>query len=251
MSKTSFADLDKALEAAATAAPEAAPTPTAITPAPSAEIVPDSFFGNEGLEGDVDAAGIQVPWIHLVHSVGDLSAKFQAGSLLYNGEVVLKLPLEAVVLRLKNYVIEDVPFQDREEGQRMRTFENEAEARQAGFAMSWERKDLGKDRDYCTPCADIDLLVKGYPEIAELCPLDFNGEPYLIARHRTKGVNHKLAAGRVISAAAFNRGKPLTAFRWEFTAKRGLEGKNHVWRSYLTQKSKNSEEFVTWARQLL
>ena len=230
------------------------PAETAITPTVPAntEVVPDSFFSNEGLEGG-DIGQIQIPWILLVHGVGDLSEKFQPGTLCLNGDNALKTPMNITVVRQKMYLLEHIPFAQRDEETRPKRFASMAEARGAGYIPRWESYGLNDPTIKTVDnCADMDILVEGDPADESFpFPLEHDGKPFLFARIRAKGKDFKLAAEKVKSVAAFNRDKPLSLFKWELKTVRLKEGTNWVWRLSLTPKGKNSDEFVQFARQLL
>ena len=226
--------------------------PAEIVPAAAqpTEIVSDNFFTNEGLEG-ADVGQVQVPWILLVHGVGDLSEKFQPGTLCLNADVALKQPLNVTVVRQKMYLLEDIPYAQRTEESRPKRFADLATARAAGYIPKWEAYGLNDPTVKCVVnCADMDILVEGSAE-DELYPLDFDGKPYLFARIRAKGKDFKLAAEKVKSLAQFNPNKPLCVFKWVLKTVRLKEGTNWVWRLNLTPAGKNTEEFVAFARQLL
>lgn len=239
--ESSFANADQAAEI----------IPTELVPTGSNEIVPDNFFSNEGLEGG-DIGQTQIPWICLVHGVGDLSAKFAAGSLVLNAETALKQPLEITVVHQKMYMLEDIPFNSPERGtRRPNKFISLEQARAAGYLPKWETYDMdASEVKAVVNCADMDILVKGAPEEANY-PLEYSGVPYLYARMRAKGGDFKLTAEKVKSMAAFNKGKPLCVFKWTLTTNRLKIGANWVWRLNFASAGKNTPEFIDFARQLL
>jgi len=240
MSGSSFANVDTAIEQASEEV------------APSNALVAENFYSNEGLEGG-DVGQVQVPRIFIVHGVGDLSEKFQAGQLVLNAEQVLKQPLEITVVRQKMFMLEDIPFNSPDRGERMpKKFATVQEARNAGFIPKWESYEnpAAEGMPVVVNCADMDILVKGNAEDI-VCPLDFNGEGYFFARLRGKGKDFKMTAEKVKTSATFSKGTPLTGFRCVLTTVRLKEGKNFVWRLNYASKGKNTPEFVDFARQLL
>jgi hypothetical protein len=241
--ESSFANADQAADI----------VPTEIVPVQlgDAPIVTEDFFTNEGLEGD-NIGQTQIPWIFLVHGVGDLSAKFAPGSLVLNAELLLKQPLEITVVHQKMFMLEDIPFNSPERGvRRPNKFATLDLARAAGYLPKWETYDMETDGvKAVVNCADMDILVKG-SATEENYPLDYSGTPYLFARMRAKGGDFKLTAEKVKSIANFNRGKPLCTFKWVLTTNRLKIGANWVWRLNFASSGKNTPEFIEFARQLL
>ena len=242
---SSFANIDNEIAKTPVA-------PTEIVPANSnTEVVADNFFSNEGLEGG-DIGQVQVPWITVVHGVGDMSVKFTPGQLVLNGELVLKQPLKISVVRMKMFMLEDIPFNSPERGtRRAERFPDVATARAAGFVPKWESYDLDdKSVRTVVNCADMDILVEGAPD-EQNYPLEFGGLPFLFARTRAKGKDFKLSAEKIKTTAVFNPKLPLCIFKWVWETARVKEGANWVWRHKLTSAGKNTPEFVEFARQLL
>lgn len=252
MAQTKFDDID--VDPAT--APAEAPKTTALAPTQGTEIaVPrdDAFFKNDGFEGEYDKNSLTIPRITLVHAVGDLSEKFEAGAIVLNGEKTLKTPLEIIPLKIKSFVQEYIAYNDEDrKGDIPKRWENEAEARAAGFIAPWEREDKEDKSPTFEPAASIDLLVKGYPEIADLCPLTFDGSEdcFMPVRLFVKGKQHGLIVKRLFTQSQFNKGAHPATFRWTLTPKRGKEGSNWCWRMHIDLRGRNTPEQVAQYRSI-
>lgn len=252
MAKTTFTDIDAEPVTSDEEAPKTETTALAPTQSTAVAAQDDSFFSNEGFEGFTDKKALEIPRIILVHAVGDLSANFEPGSVVLNGEKKLVLPLEIIPLRVSNFIREHIPYNDESRKDDIpKTWKTPEEARKDGFVFFWEKDREDKSTPVCENAANIDLLMKGYPEIADLCPVNIGDDFFMPVRMSVKGKQHKLVYNKLYTQASFNKGAPPCAFRWGLSTKRLKEGSNWVWRMHIDLKGRNTPEQIEQYRSIL
>lgn len=210
---------------------------------PSGTVVEASFFRNENMSGEYDKNDLIIPGLNLVHAVGDLSAVFSPGQLVYNKEDVVPTPVTVTVLRTKKYLQEKLPY-----GSEIlpRRFTTQAEARAAGLVPQWEKKNAGNEElGVFEPVLETQLLIEGDPAKHSAWPLEFKGKPYAIARYIFKSYAYDTAKV-IISAAALGLSRGLHTGYWQMTTVREKKGINWVWLPKMRLTGKHDEETLAW-----
>jgi hypothetical protein len=95
-----------------------------------------------GVEGELDRSDFQMPKLELVHGVGDLSALFDAGDIVYNSCVKLASKNEPVflaVLAVRKFYRESLPY-DPDRDTPSRVFLTAEEASDAGLTTQWDNE---------------------------------------------------------------------------------------------------------------
>lgn len=174
MSKTDLSNLDDTNSAVP-------PAETALTqPAPAELATNDEFFSNSGFDGEFNKSDIRMPYLSLVHGVGDLSKLgFLPGSLVYNREVVVAEPVKGVMLPeagafmipLRGYkeFVETITDEQFKAGIKARRFRKEIDARNAGLISKKEARE-SKATNTFTPALQVQCLIRA--------PKNVNGKPF-------------------------------------------------------------------------
>lgn len=254
--KTSFADADQAAQVPD--APNAEPT-AALVPQATNEIVPDSFFGNDQIEGDFDKSDLKIPRLSVVQSVGPLSGElgFVPGTIVYNKETVIGTPsknpqgaingtdgLILTLLHLKKYFLEDLPYGAEAMPQYFKTADD---ARRAGFLPIQDKRQMGAEHKYFKPVIDADVLIKGTPENVTF-PFDFNGTPYAVARWTLQSTAYSRVGKQFATDATLALRQGLTSKFYTVSVKREKLGQNFVYVPKATLTGVNPPEFVEWIK---
>jgi hypothetical protein len=264
--KTSFEQIDEQIAAAQAAPTAETPTSTAVAEAPAGSLVDDSFWGNDGFDGDIDERIVQTPYLELVHGVGKLSeAGYSPGQLVYNKETVMATPKMgkmdpadgASVIILKGFIeyAEDVSQDEWTEGVRPRKSRKEADLRAFGLVTAKEKRE-SSDPDARTfrPLMNIKVLVEA--KDGAVFPFDApNGKTYALAAvSLTKG--SYWAAGKVLGTY-FNNDVRLTRkpITWKtfklFTQQFKASGSpNSVWSIHAKPERVNDEALLKWIAEL-
>lgn len=245
--KQSFADTDAKAE---NPAPEPKAATTALVPKQSSELVADSFFNNEGVEGCFDKSDLKMPRLNLVQNVGPLSGElgFKPGVFVYNKETDLGAgPLKITLVKLRRYLLEDLPYGSEQFPQ---VFKNMEEAAAAGFLDIRQKKEMGEDHQYVKPVLDADVLIEGRESDVSF-PLDFEGVPYAMARWTLQSTAYSRVGKTFFtdSQLALRAGLP-TKF-YNISAKKEKLGENWVFVPRAQLAGRNTEAFVKWVKEVV
>jgi len=262
--KTSFEQIDEQIAAAQAAPTAETPTSTAVAEAPAGAIVDDSFWGNDGFDGEVDKSLVRTPYIELAHGVGGLAEKgFNPGSLIYNKETALAEPKKGemspadgvVITLLKGFIeyVEDVSNTEWSEGIRPRRARKEQELRNLGMVTVKERRSSGNEelRVY-RPAMQLQVLVEG--KGTEGFPLEFGGKSYALAGlNLTKG--SYWGAGQIFGTFINESRMIKKPLLWKsfriFTKLEKFPGStNAVWSIKAAPGAKNDEALLKWIAEL-
>lgn len=252
---TSFANADQAAQV-----PEAPPAEsTELVPQAPSEIVPDSFFGNDDIEGDFDKSDIKIPRLALVQNVGPLSGElgFTPGTFVYNKETVLgtsvKNPQGAIIgtdgititlLHLRKYFLEDLAY-----GSEVMPvlFKTSDDARRAGFLPVQDKRAMGPDHKYFKPVIDADVLIRGTPENITF-PFDYNGTPHAIARWTLQSTAYTRVGKQFATDATLALRSGLANKHYTVSARKEKLGQNFVFVPKATLTGVNPPEFIAWIK---
>lgn len=243
--KTSFSDAD------VTNVP-VAPATEALVPTSDSQVVPDSFFSNDAVEGDFDKSDLKIPRLSVVQGVGDLSGElgFTPGQFIFNREVDLgNKDIKISLVRLKKYFVEEIPGPYNRNGPMPALFKSQDDAMRAGFISSAEKKAMGPDHKYFSPVIDADLLIEGKPERVEF-PFEFEGVPYALARWSLRSTAYgKVGKGFFSDSQLALRAGLSTKFYMLSTEKVKTNAGHwiHVPKARIT--GKNSDAFVAWVKE--
>lgn len=247
--KTSFADADSSF-----ASPEAQSTTpvasTAVATRPPQELVPDSFFNNDNVEGGFDKDDLKIPRLNLVQSVGPLSGElgFKPGAFVYNKEADLGSgPIKITLLKLRKYFLEDLPYGSETFP---RLFKSAEEAAAAGFLDIRQKREMGEEHKYVKPVLDADVLIEGKADEATF-PLDFNGTPYAMARWTLQSTAYSRVGKGFFTDSQLALRAGLSTKFYTISTKREKLGNNFVWVPRAQLSGRNSDEFIAWIKDVV
>jgi hypothetical protein len=268
--KSSFANADQAVvptETVDQVPANAVQTETQVAVAAPTELAPpDSYFANDGVEGDFDKSDIKMPRISVVQSVGPLSGElgFLPGTIVYNKETVLGTPfhgpdtpngkgpiigtdgLIVTLVALKKYFLEDLPY-DPASMDIPQYFKTLEDARRAGFLPSQDKREMGPDHRYVKPVADADFLIRGTDKNITF-PLDFNGTPYAKARWTLQSTAYSRVGKQLFTDSQLALRNGLTTKFYTISVRREKLGANWVFVPKATLTGMNTPEFQTWIK---
>lgn len=255
MAKSSFADADAEAVTTPEVVAPVANQQTSVVPATGGAVgVPDSFFHNEGMEGDIDRSDIKMPRLALGQNVGPLTNElgFKPGDFVFNKEVALGPNIKVTLVRISKYYLQDLPFGSEEMPLFFKTADD---ARRAGHLSIQDKysmdKEARKDHKFFKPVLDADVLIEGYAT-AEYSsfPLDFNGTPYALARWSLQSTAYSRVGKQFITDGTMALKSGLSTKHYTVSAKREKLGANFVFVPTARLAGKNSDEFVQWAEDL-
>jgi len=235
----------------------------ALATSGGSQIVPDSYFANEGVEGDFDKSDVKMPRISVVQGVGPLSGElgFIPGTIVYNKETVLgnviKNPAGAVLgtdglivtlVHLKKYFLEDIPYGTSEAiPQYFKTLDD---ARRAGFLPSADKRTMGPDHKYAKPVVDADILIRGDASNVTF-PFDFEGVPYAMARWTLQSTAYGRVGKQFFTDSQLALRAGLSTKFYTVSVKKEKLGQNFVFVPKATITGVNSPEFIAWVKSVV
>lgn len=181
---------------------EIANTEVAVVPASNtlATTSQNKSLGECGVEGEILAGDLKFPRINLVQKLGPLSDAFDAGSIVFNREVVLASKTGSVdmtVLRLKKQYQEVIPF-DSEEHPRM--FNTIAEVREVGGSI------IRGEGKLFAEIAHLQVAIKRPENCSEdadgLFCEEFEGNRYALSLWTLAKTAYTSAGKKIITTAA-------------------------------------------------
>lgn len=258
--KSSFANADQEAEVVSPeTTPVAAPSTALVPASPTALAQNDSFFSNEGLEGEFDQSDIKIPRFSVVQAVGPLSGElgFIPGQIVYNKETivgtVVKAPtggvlgtekLKITLLRLKKYFMEDLPYGSEE---RPAMFKSSDDARAAGFLPVQDKKKCGPEHKYFKPLIDADILVEGDASNVTF-PFNYNGTPFAIARWTLQSTAYTVVGKQFATDAGLSLRAGLQTKFYTVSCKKEKVGANWVFVPRVQLTGLNDAAFQQWIK---
>ena len=269
--KTSFANADQ--DSVPVATDEAVPTTpantdTSVATQASSAVVPDSYFHNEGVEGDFDKDDVKIPRLAIVQAVGPMSGElgFSPGQIVYNKETVLGSavlgPVNAqgkpgpqigtdgvkmTLIRIKKYFLEDLPYSPGGDGPRAAYFKTLDDARKAGFLPIQDKREMGPDHRYVKPVLDADVLIEGTKENLTF-PFDYKGTPYAVARWTLQSTAYSRVGKGFFTDSQLALRAGLSTKFYIVSCKREKLGENFVQVPRAVLSGRNDDEFIAWVK---
>jgi len=221
--------------------------PTSHELAPQAPAAIQTAMESEGL----DSSDLQLPRLSIVQAVGPLSEKFKPGQLVLAGEHVLANPqdnkgesVELVVLaKPRKTFVENLPYGTE---QRPQVFNNPQEVANAGGTLEW----VGKTAPSYVPVATAICLVRTDDDRL-IMKKDPEGKGWTVAIWSIRGTAYPRAAKPLFTAMVLKLGGHMPRAKWTLSAVREKVGTNWVWVPVLTDKGRNTPEFVAFAESAL
>ena len=264
MSKFTFSSKTNTTTDAAEASTESTSAVAVVTPntslAPSRPAAPMAVGG---LVGDFGDADIKLPRLNIVQGVGDLSADFKPGSIVYNGEVALipagdpkewTSPLNLTVISARKDFIQNTDYDSDERADVVGSLE---EVEQRGGTIEW----LNDQPPSWLPRLTMLVLIEapeGNEAFAERCSLVApNGKPCELALWTVRKSAYTRAGKAVMTAARYNlRNKEtnepeLHHGKWTLQVRREKLGQYQVYVPLLKQNGRHDKEYVDFAAQLM
>jgi len=280
MGKSSFTDIDAKNVTEADAEVTQQTETTAIAPQNTAVANAEDFnFQNDGFADEIDARNINIPFIKLVHGVGDLSREgFAPGSLVFDKNLVLLEPAkpgksqEPLTIHPLNGMFGGLDYIEYPTNAQYEAyqaaglrgggpFKNEVEAKAAGYVTSKEAKEIKRLNPAANPLIygprlSLCVLVEGNKD--SNFPYEFGGKTYnRAALVLTKGSYY--SAGKdlytgVVTARQLNKANPgqfpLFWTSWHLTTKfwKAPGAVNGAFNVNAKQGTKTSPEFIAWVK---
>jgi len=180
------------------------------------------------ISGDVDASDIKFPRLEMVYGVGAVSELFDAGDIVYNGNLRLAAkgePVHMTVASLSKYYAEVIPFDPTGET-RARIFATKDEVKEAGLWVEWRNNE----KPPVSECATLLVIVECPAGVDDSSfPLSFTEADGTvrslgIAEWTVRNTSYTRVAKQVISAQAFFLRDSLLRGRWELRTLRQKAG---------------------------
>ncbi|MBP7830727.1 MAG: hypothetical protein KA248_12505 [Kiritimatiellae bacterium] len=201
------------------------------------------------VSGELHRSMIMVPRLNVVQAVGGLSEQFDAGTVVFNGEIVLAKPgepMEIVVAHIHVCIEEDLEFGSEAMPRR---WESREQALKEGMTLDWGPGDERPSARY---------IAEGLAFVRE--PANDESGQFI---YPCEGVNYALAMWKMAGAAFTSAGKILISAR-KFALREGLHtgkftlttvrekrGTNMVWVPKLRQAGKTGEAFRAFVEDVL
>lgn len=261
MAKTSFAaqshpELD--------AAPDASPTkPTEGTQSASsavatrAESAVSSPVNSGGeVEGEISSKDIRLPRLNIVQKSGKLGDDFNAGSIVFDKELLLSKGDDAVnltVLKIQKRYQEKLPFDP--EGPQPKTFDTAEEVRREGGTTDFDVAE-SEGVPYYRSLANILILIEApttlTPDEKEnYFPYEFEGKSYTVAMWTATGSAYTGAAKPIFSAKALRLKNGLHLGGWTLKTEKKSDARNTWFAPVLKPGNKHNEAFVEFVKGIL
>lgn len=197
--------------------PAAAPQPNAIAPAAPTDIVqaPRSeriaFDADSGLSGDWDSGDIKLPALRIVQGSGELSQKFNVGSVILGEELLLPSPdlrnprpddiFRFVPISITKQFKENLSQEEIQGGAMARYVSSIEEVQALGGTTQW----VGEKRPSWSPSARMVVLVEQpatgpgaeHPGFV----IELSGKLYAPAIYYTAGTAYSATAKLIFNAA--------------------------------------------------
>jgi hypothetical protein len=178
-------------------------------------------FGFGTIEGEVGLHSISFPRLSIAQSVGEVNVRngWMAGSIVLRQEVKIAEPKEVVhftVLKLKNYLEENLPY---DPSKPVRKFESIEEAAAAGLSLM---------KETVRPVTNIYILLECPKEsLQHQFPLTFSGKQCTLAFWTVRKTAYYRVAQPILTELAYY-GHPLLSRRWKLSAQVEKVGKGMI-----------------------
>lgn len=201
---------------------------------------------------DITQADLRLPTMKVVAKVGPLSEQFSPGEIVVDGDEVISdgdQPVDFTVLNARKKYIEYTVYGS---DQMPRILWSSEDVKAAGGTTEWTDGPDGRVRPSYDPALEMTALVRNPKgEASAHFPFEFAGDHYAVVMYELTRTAYRRAAHKVLTAYSLHLKQDFLRGSFELTTQTATIGGNKVIVPELRYGPLHTDEFISWARELI